>query len=178
MNIREEVQVNAEKVAWYMETTKLPPHLFDYPDYVEVVAEDITDFERLVKEPEKERVIIEKDDALRFSVVAKFAGALCLGKLRYIQWAEIVEPDPIEQSTGETGIQNITFFFPRLDEVSRALGWRGLAHDFAGYDDHAELVVPIRGTADYFKFSNKSLEGLLQGKIQRGEAEYILPRAA
>lgn len=177
MNLHEEVQVNAAKVAWYMETTKLPPHLFDYPDYVEVVAEDITDFERLVKEPEKERVIIDKD-APRFSVVAKFAGVLGLGKLRYIQWAEIVEPDPIEQSTGETGVQNITFFFPRLDEVSRALGWRGLAHDFAGYEDHAELIVPIRGTEDYFKFANKSLEGLSQDKIQKGEAEYIVPRAA
>jgi hypothetical protein len=177
MNIHEEVQANAFKVAWFIEASKIPTHLFQYPDYFKVKAEDITDFERLVKEPSKERLIIDKENERRFSVVAKFTGILRLGKLGFMQWAEIEEPDPIEQTTGETGVQNLTFFFPKLDEVSRALGWRGLPHDYEDYGDHAELVVPIKNTSDYFRFTNKSIEVLTAAKIQRGEAEYIIPKA-
>jgi FMN phosphatase YigB (HAD superfamily) len=155
MNIHEEVQANAFKVAWFIEASKIPTHLFQYPDYFKVKAEDITDFERLVKEPSKERLIIDKENERRFSVVAKFTGILRLGKLGFMQWAEIEEPDPIEQTTGETGVQNLTFFFPKLDEVSRALGWRGLPHDYEDYGDHAELVVPIKNTSDYFRFKSE-----------------------
>jgi hypothetical protein len=173
MSIQEETRIYADKVDWYINTTNIPTDLFQYPDHVDVVAPDLSEFEQLVKEPAKETAIIDHEDEERFHVMAKYAGVLFMGRLGYIRWAEITEANEQEQAAGIKGVQTLNFYAGNIKEVLRVFGWRDLDHTLVDHESHEEVIVPIMDSGDYFKFTSRPLESVVREKLESGEAHYL-----
>lgn len=178
MNLHLEASALGAKVNWYYRQKRLPEPWFERPDHLAVVADDITDFEKIVKEPRKEQVFLAEDESERYNVAAKFAGALSVGELGYVRWIDVTEPLPEQQAIGDVGVQKLIFHYPHFEEARYFLGVRGIPYELVEYSYHAEVSVLFDEENSNFSFANKPFEEVALESLKRGDSRQLLPAVA
>lgn len=178
MDLQLEANALGAKVNWYYHHKALPPVWFERPDHISVVAPDLAEFEKIVREPQKEQVFLAEDDDERYNVAAKFSGALSVGELGYVRWIDITEPLPVQQVMGDVGVRNLIFLYPDFGKARYFLGARGIPYSVAEFGSYTEIRVTFDEEDNTFSFSNKSFEQVALESLRRGDARRLSPKAA
>lgn len=165
----------AYRLDWYKTLSRVPTEWFERPDSVEVIAEDVSDFEHLVKNPEKEKIVQEQTEDERFLVAAKVAGTLRIERLGSVEWIEIEEPSEMEQITGMTGVKNVNFYYNDFEKARAILGIRGILYELFDFDDHYQLRVIFDREGNSFGLNNRPMTSLVDERIKKQKAKLLNP---
>ena len=172
-SIESRTQAFATRLKWYLDQTKIPWTWFAQPDYTAITAANIAEFDQMVKSPEKEFIIFDREDEERFSVAAKIAGSLDLGRLGSLRWVEISEPTPEEQNIGLIGARSMQFYTDELEKTRYFLGIRGIPYEIIEDEDHAQINVVFDPEGNSFQLANKSMDAIASARVRTGKAQVL-----
>lgn len=161
------------RLGHYIDREKIPLAWFKEPDNALVMAEDITDFQRLVETPQKERVFRNLEEEERFDVSAQIAGALSIGQVGRVEWVEIYEPRDIDQITGTIGLLAVKFVYSHFESARSIMGYRNIPYEIWDHGDHAEIHARFDNEDNRFVLSNRSLEDLTEERLRNGEVQEL-----
>lgn len=176
MDLTTEANNFAYRLDWYRDLSKVPDVWFERPDSIEVTAENVADFEQLVKNPQKETVIQEITEDERFLVAAKVASTLQIERLGKVEWVEIEEPSEAEQIAGITGVKNINFYYDEFEKARAILGLRGIMHEIIDFDDHYQLRVIFDREGNSFSLNSQPMDSFISERVRKHEAKVLEPR--
>lgn len=176
MDLSTEAEKFALRFDWYRYQTKIPGVWFEKPDSLDVRAENVSDFDRLVKNPRKETVVQEPTDDERFLVAAKMAGRFPVGMVGHIEWVEIEEPSEIEQMAGMTGVRNLNFFYNDLEKARYFLGIRGILYNLVDLGDHEQIRVIFDREGNSFSLSDCPMDSFINEMVLTNQAKVLEPR--
>ena len=168
-------QALGDRFKWYLDQTKLPWTWFTRPDHTAVTAADISEFDYMVKDPKKELVILDAESEEKFSVAAKIAGTLNLGRLGNFRWVEIDEPTPEEQGAGLIGVKKLQFYCDELEKARYFLGVRGIPYEMLDFEDYAQINVVFDPEGNSFRLTNMPMDAVASERIRTGRGRVLKP---
>lgn len=152
---------------------KMPTLLFDKPDHIALHASNIRDFDRRVKEIERQsEELIFREAHDRFIITAKLAGPLALADIGRIHWVEIIEPIEEEAKVGLIGGDHVEFLYPDFSGVRELLKNRNIDYRI-DEDPQPRIKVPYGKNGDEIRFTSQPIGEILAQDIELGEATAV-----